>query len=419
MACQSGFSPLLFRIVIAAVALLMPAPAQTFSQRTFIETDLTLFPQTAPNDSSHAIGEALVRFEPTWKPEPWFKLDAAFDARVDTHQQDERAWHLDWQDRSLRRPAFSVRQLSAIATHGRFTFEGGKQFVRWGKADLLNPTDRFAPKDYLSVVDPEVLAITAGRVTYDNGTDSFDAVWEPRFTPSRMPLLDQRWAVLPVQLNGFALHDDGSMFPGRSSFGGRWDHIGSGYEFSLCYFDGFNHLPLFAGALDISGGTAAIDFHRFFPSLRLYGGDAAVPLRWFTFKSEAAYYTSPHKDEDNYVLYVLELERQIHELTIAGGYAGDVILSRVSTPQFSPEQGLARAFLGRAMYQIGPTRSATMDWDVRQNGRGMFLRWQFSQAFGQHWRATGGFARLAGEEGDFLGQYHRNSYGIFSLRYSL
>lgn len=397
-----------------AACLFLCANAQTFSQRGFLDTTLTLYPQTAPNDSGHAIFASLLRYEPAWTPKPWLKLNASFDARLDTHDQVDLSPQLNWQDRSLERPALSLRRLSAILKHDRFTLEIGKQFVRWGKADLLNPTDRFAPKDFLSVVDTEVLAVTAARLTYTAGSNSFDAVWQPRFTPSRTPLLNQRWTVLPATLGQFQLNDQGSLFPGRSSFGARFNHNGNGFEYSLSYFDGFNHLPLFSANL----APAGIDLRRIYPALRLYGGDAAVPLHWFTVKTEAAWFTSPKSQEDEYVLYVVQLERQIHDLTLVGGYAGEVVTSHGSGLQFSPERGFARAFLGRAMYQIDPNRSLILDFDVRQNGYGSFLRFEYSHAFGQHWRATTGFAWLRGDPSDFLGQYRRNSHGILGLRYS-
>ncbi len=68
---------------------------------------------------------------------------------------------------------------------GRLTAEVGRQFVRWGKADILNPTDRFAPRDFAAtVVDADFLGVTAARVTYDTGTNTIDLVWQPWFTPS-------------------------------------------------------------------------------------------------------------------------------------------------------------------------------------------------------------------------------------------
>ena len=390
--------------------------AQNFTQRGFLETGLTLYPETAPNDSGQTIGESLFRYQASYKIQPWLRLSGSFDARFDTHQQVERALHLDWQDRSLRRPALSAREFNGTISEGKLTAEFGKQFIRWGKADILNPTDRFAPKDFLSVTDPDFLAVTAARVIYDTGVDSLDLVWQPRFTPSRTPLLNQRWTVLPPELSNVPLHDLGSLFPGRSSFGGRWNHIGSGYEFSTSFYDGFNYLPVFQGAPGASGSS--IDFERLYPALRLYGADAAVPLHWFTVKAEAAYYTSPDARQDEYVIYVIQLERQIKELSLVVGYAGDAITTRSASLQFSPELGFARAVLTHVQYTIDANRSLAADAAVRQNGQGSWLRSEYSQAFGQHWRATAGFTWIRGDAGDFLGQYHRNSFALLALRYS-
>jgi len=216
--------------------------------------------------------------------------------------------------------------------------------------------------------------------------------------------------VLPQTVAGISLVDLGAEYPGRSAFGARWNHIGSGYEFSASFYDGFNSLPVFQGALD--------GFFRTYPELRLYGADAAVPLRWFTVKAEAAYYTSPDRQQDEYVIYVLQFERQIKELSIVAGYAGDAITARTPTLQFSPELGFARAILAHAQYTIDSNRSVAVDAAVRQNGRGSWIRAEYSQSFGQHWRATAGYSWIRGDDGDFLGQFHRNSFGLLALRYS-
>ena len=392
------------------------AAAQSLTQRGFLETDLTIFPQTTPNDSGQVVNESLLRYEASFKARPWLRFAEAIDARFDTHQQVERALHLDWQDRSLRRPALSVRELNATLSKGKLTAEFGKQFIRWGKADILNPTDRFAPKDFLSVTDAGFLAVTAARVVYDIGADSADLVWQPRFTPSRTPLFNERWTVLPAELSAIKLRDFGSVFPGRSSFGARWNHIGSGYEVSASFYDGFNYLPIFQARPEAS--PSVIDFRRLYPALRLYGADSAIPLHWFTVKTEAAYYTSPDARQDEYLIYVVQLERQIKELSIVAGYAGDAVTSYSRTLQFSPERGFARAVLAHAQYTIDSNRSLDVDAAIRQNGHGNWLRSEYSQAIGQHWRATVGFTWIRGNANDFLGQYHRNSFALLALRYS-
>jgi len=370
--------------------------AQTFNQRGFLENNAVLYPQTAPGDSGRAVGEWLLRYESFYKLDSGWQFAGAVDARTDTHRQVERRLHLSWQDRERQRPAFALRRLSATYAKGGATLELGKQFIRWGKADLLNPTDRFAPRDFLNVVDNDFLAVTAARLTYGGQANSIDLVWSPRLTPSRIPLLNQRWVVLP---EGLPVRDFSASYPGGPQFGARWNHIGAAVEYSLSFYNGFNHLP-------------------FYPQMRMYGADATAPLRIVTLKGEAAYFTSRTPQADEYVLYVLQLERQAGEWLFIGGYAGEFVTERRLGASFAPDRGFARAFLGRAGYTIDTNRGVSLETVVRQNGKGSWTKFEYSQAFGQHWRATAGFAWIRGDAGDFLGQYHRNSHALLSLRYS-
>jgi hypothetical protein len=55
---------------------------------------------------------------------------------------------------------------------------------------------------------------------------------------------------------------------------------------------------------------------------------------------------------------------------------------------------------------------------LRQNGDGAWLRSEYSQAVGQHWRATVTFSLIRGKPDDFLGQYRRNSNLTVFVRYN-
>ncbi len=407
----------------AAVAILLLAAsaglAQKFEQRGYLETRLLVFPQTAPNDSGQVVADSLFRWEASWKPLAGLRLAAGVDARTDTHHQTARQLRLDWQDRSLKRPALSVRRLSASYYRGGFSLEAGKQLIRWGKADILNPTDRFAPRDYLAVVDSDFLGVTAARLTYETGANTLDLVWAPRFTPSRTPLLNQRWTVLPPAASAVRLEDLGARLPGGGQFGARWNYIGAGYEGSLVFYEGWHHLPLFEGRLrpDAPGGLR-VEFQRFYPRLRLYGADAAVPLRWFTVKGEGAYFTSSTPLADEYVQYVAQLERQSGEWSLVGGYAGEWITATRNPTGFAPDRGLTGAFLARANRTLDARRSFAVEGALRRNGKGSWTKAEYSQTFGQHWRLTGGFTWVRGDQADFLGQYRRNSHAFLLMRYS-
>jgi hypothetical protein len=292
--------------------------------------------------------------------------------------------------------------------------EVGKQFIRWGKADLLNPTDRFAPQDFLTVVDSDFLAITAARLNYGGQSNTIELVWAPLFTPSRIPLLNQRWSNVPA---GITLHELDPDFPGGSQFGARWNHIGRVAEYSLSFYDGHNNLPLFRFQLEPQP-PLTVDVQRFYPQMRMYGADAAIPLGAVTLKTEAAYFTSSTPQADEYGLFVTQLERQAGEWFFIGGYAGQVVTTHRSILNFAPDRGLTRAFLGHAGYTIDTNRSVALEAAVRQNGGGVWTTLEYSQAFGQHWRATASFTLIRGDASDFLGQYRRNSHAILALRYS-
>jgi hypothetical protein len=384
------------------------AAAQDFTERGFLDSTAWFYPQTAPGDSGQAVGQELFQYEAFLKVSDSLRLSGGIDAEIDTHQETERTLHLSWWDRLERRPAFEVRRLSAAYTKGEFTVAVGKQFIRWGTTDILSPTDRFAPRDYINVIDAEVLAVTAARVTYQTQSDSLDLVYCPVLTPIRTPLLNQRWAGLPPDLN---VQELAPNFPGGPQFGLRWNHTGGSVDYALSFYNGYDNQPLYQVALP--------EVQRFYPKMRMYGADTAIPLTAVTLKGEAGYFTSTNPRSDEYLIYVLQLERQAGEWQLVAGYTGQVVTQHgVPEFSFSPDRGFTRAFLAHASYTIDTNRSVSFESAVRQNGQGVWLKSEYTQAFGEHWRATAGFLWIYGGDTDFLGRYHRNSNGILGVRYS-
>jgi hypothetical protein len=453
-------------ITTALVLWCSALDAQTLSQRGFLEGRGFLFPQTVPNDSTHAVGDVLFREEVFLKPAGWIQFAAGLDLRANSHDQVEKwrvapgewrldpatwplnpqKWRLDIEDRGVLRPRASIRRLTATVTARGLTVDLGKQFIRWARADILNPTDRFAPRDFLNVIDSEFLPVIAARPSLRVGTETFEAVWVPQVTPSRMPLLDQRWTALPPQAAGVSIRDAGSRFPKRAQYGARWSHTGSRFETALSYFDGVNHLPtLDVRRVDVVrlpvpvpplddmspldemrplegvrplNSAAVFELTRVFPRLRSYGADMAIPTRLFTLKVEAAYFTSPSHTFDEYGLYVVEVERQTGEWVLTGGYAGEVVTGSRTALVFDPERGVARSIIGRAAYTVDPQRTLAIEIAARQNGDGEYIKGEYSQAIRQYWRITLTGVGLAGNSDDFLGRYKRNSHISMALRFS-
>ncbi len=408
--------------VALVLAVGLPLWGQSFSQRGYVETRGTFFPQTAVSDSGRAIADVLFRYEMAYKLTPWLKFNGAIDGRTDTHRQTEREWRVDWQDRGMLRPAVSLRRFSLTANKGKWTVEAGKQFIRWGKADILNPVDRFAPRDFLNVLDTEYLAVMAGRATWESGGETIDLVWQPRFTPSRSPLLLQRWggggalrgelAALPL-----TLRQGPAVLPTRQQWGVRWNHVGRGYEVAGVYYDGHNHLPLVNWRVS-QVPDLRLDLNNYFARLRMVGGATAIPNRWFTLKGEGGYFSSSTPAADNYFQYVIQAERQSGEWTFVGGYAGEYVTVRRNLFDFAPDRGLTRSFLGRASLQVNPRDTVAIDTALRQNGDGVWMRGEFIHTFNDQWSVRVGGSVIRGRTSDFLGQYGRNSNANFAFRYS-
>jgi hypothetical protein len=421
-----------YLLVLALLAAACPAAGQTVSQRGFLEGSGLVYFRPTATDDRQLIGEALFRQEASWTPAPWLSLAGAFDARAATDDRVDPDWRFDCADRGLKRPAACVRRLSVAFRRGGLTVEAGKQFVRWGKADILNPTDRFAPRDLLDVIDNEFLAVSAARATYERGPNTIDLVWSPRFTPSRLPLANGRWAIpaaggSPALLaagtlpggTGLPVVDLGAIFPSRPQAGVRWNHVASGFEYSASVYDGFDHLPRLDASVNQAAGR--VEVQRIYPVMRMAGGDLVWPLRWFTVKTEAGYFWTTDDRTDDYVSYVVQLERQSGEWLFVGGYAGEIVTERRTSrdvPLASFERGLTRSFLGRGFYTIDVNRSVTFEGAVRQDGRGYYGKAAYSQQLGRHWRATTRADVLGGEAGDYLGRYRRNSSLRLTIRYS-
>jgi hypothetical protein len=402
--------------VILSLSSAASVDAQTITQRGFVDGSVRLFPQEAANDPTQAMGDLLAREEVFPKPTDWLQFAVGADLRASSHDQVEDSWRVDFSDRGTLRPRIAIRRLSATFARGPLTVDAGKQFIRWGKTDIVTPTDRFAPRDFVNVVDAEFLGVTGVRGVVQAGAETVEAVWLPGLTPSRVPLVDQRWTVVPPAAAAIPLVDAGATYPDGSQAGLRWSHTGAGFEYSLSFFDGFNHLPNIEVA--VAQAPLRAEITRTYPSIRTYGGDAAIPTRWFTLKGEAAYFTTTSPATDEYALYVVQIERQTGEWVIVAGYAGEAVTKRRSTLDFAPDRGLTRSIVARASYTIGPTRSVAFESAVRQNGDGLYAKAEYSQARGAHWRGTISGIVFAGDANDFLGQYSHNSHLRAALRYS-
>jgi len=58
-----------------------------------------------------------------------------------------------------------------------------------------------------------------------------------------MPLASERWTVIPPQAEGVPIVNQPAALPRGTQTGARWSHVGEHFEYSVSFFNGFNHLP--------------------------------------------------------------------------------------------------------------------------------------------------------------------------------
>ena len=248
--------------------------AQSISHRGFVEGVAHAFPQTMADDRAHLVADVLAREEIFARPVEWLRLASGFELRANSHDQVEDSWRVRFWDRTDRRPRLTVRTLSATMTRGPFTLDAGKQFIRWGKTDVVVPTDRFSPKDYLTVVDAPFLAVTGVRGTAQFAGFTIEAAWVPRFTPSRTPLLTQRWAGQAADVAAAVpIVDTTTALPRGAQTGVRFGQVADRIEYSASFYEGFNHLPDF----HVSDPSCHRGLSRSHACIRLFAATAPMP----------------------------------------------------------------------------------------------------------------------------------------------
>jgi hypothetical protein len=156
-----------------------------------------------------------------------------------------------------------------------FDVRVGKQYMTWGRADGINPTDLVNGSDFTALVvddSDRKLGSWDLKATKEFGGSSASALWLLNFVPSVFPFAP--------------LAPGTSVFQRLPTEGFRQGAIkvettGGHLDGSLCYFDGFDHTP------DMTLAGSAITL--FYPRLRVVGGDVAKNWERFGLRAEGSY----------------------------------------------------------------------------------------------------------------------------------
>ena len=334
-----------------------------------------------------------------------------------------------------------VEELYADFVHGPLDLRVGRQIIAWGKADLVNPTDHLAPRDFTDPLesDEERLGVLAVRPRIQRGGVLFEGAIVPVFTASIMPAVHSRWAPpFPVRAPN-PLHPGQMMrltyefMPPRepaTTFGNmqyatRVSGSARGWDVSASYFDGWEDQPRFDMELSISdAGTGTVRITPEHLRKRAVGGDVATVVRSFTVRAEAAYIRPDPVQGPDYVQYVLGAERTFGDMLGSGGtfllvqWIQSIVPSNFVAAPLDFNYLFQKATTVRLQHNVTAVAQIAVEGLYEWERKGYYVQPAAFYRFGDHLRVEGLMDLLGGREAAFFGIFADNRRLQVRMRYS-
>ena len=445
-------------VFFAAVLLLLPSATRASDANLDIELTGDAY-RSGSDAFPSAQGWATVA--PRWSAPAGpavFSIRAL--AEADTHGEISRHHLYDDEDRELRRSILRFEELSVRADLGDWDVEAGRQRLAWGRTDIVNPTDNLTPRDWTDPLDEQRLSPWALRVNYEKSRWSGELAVIPRFAPSRLPLLGERW---------FAPEEEAIPNPAFPAFGPKrlrltfdWDETdfpatrwsnaqaalrggrrGVRTEWSLSYYRGFDDAPRITAqpaAPDLAQGIQPVLLERRFAALDVAGGDLVFLAGKWAVRGEAGYFHYTEGLDDGFLLYDAELEWTHEDWSVivggadsiaedgsgasfSGAGTGAAVGPSAPTDSTGVSTSLDQAFLPAGFLRVA--RVAATEWDasleavvgLRETER--LIRAAASFPLSDRVRAGGEAALLAGSEDTLFGSWRENDRIRVFIRVSL
>jgi hypothetical protein len=433
---------LVVALLLAAVAYSLPT---AFSQKRFeaggfLQAGAQFFARRPNPADTYAIGSTRLQLWSRTSLTRYLSLRGTCDLQIDTHHDIDRDRWSDVSQRGLRIPAGALNELFADVKLGHFDLRVGRQAIRWGRADGFNPTDNLVPYDYLDTFADARLPVNAVKAdTYFGGT-RVEFAWVPTYTPTRLPLLGQRWfstlpatAEVPLVPGGpqvtaeLQYRDIGGHLPAttlrNSQWGARWNQIVPGAEFSVSFFDGYDDIAFLRpipGPLSLlpPRPTMQVDLAREYYRVRVAGTDFASQFGPFGIRGEAAYFDQTDPANKDHLLYVVGLDRTWGDWFVIVQYADLYVPGRLVGPILFPDLALRSTVIGRVERTLGPSRSFEIKGALRLRDGDFVLQPSYSVALTNRWRLKLAGTAFGGPKDGYLGQFRDNANVSTELRYS-
>ncbi len=312
----------------------------------------------------------------------------------------------------------------------------GKQQIIWGKADGVFITDIVSPKDLREFLLPDFdeirMGVTAVKADYYMGNHTFELVWLPVFTATRMPDETSIWRPqmdFPVQpdYDYSQQYIEGSLK--NSEWFAKYSAITPAIDFEIMAGYAWDDDPAMhiqktidPQTMQLSGLTVTPRHHR----LGIGGGSFSSTLAPFVVRGEGAYYAGKYFNtadpaiagaviKKNYLHYLLGVDYTLWETNLSVQFIQQTILD-YDDPVEQDEFDNTATFLARRDF-LRETLTLELFTYLGLNNSGALIRPRIYYDLADGFEILLGANFFAGDEGRF-GQYQDNNMAYFKVKYS-
>ncbi len=317
-----------------------------------------------------------------------------------------------------------------------FDLRLGRQQIIYGKAEGVFITDVVSPKDMREFLLPDFeeirMGITAAKINYYLGGNTFELVWTPVFTPTREAEEGSIWRPsleFPAPVNFDMSEKEVSPKVKNSEIFFRYSSLGSLMDIEVVggyFWDDdpamhiIRHIDHDSG--ELHGLTATPRHHR----LYMAGGSFSLPVSSFVLRGEAAYYngkrfqTADPASENglvtkNYVHYMAGIDYSVLGWNISAQFIQEYITDYDESIRLDEFES-TMTILARKDYLREKLWIELFSYIGLNNGDAL-LRPSVSYELSDGFEILGGANLFLGNKGRF-GQFSNNDMVYTKIRYS-
>jgi hypothetical protein len=385
--------------------------------------------------------------------------------QVDSRNAVTAIPEVEWapSDRLFFRLALALRQDFSEEERSRvYPYEGfvdlsrehwaariGRQFITWGRADSLKPTDVFKRHDFTDFIEGREEAIDAVKLDLFSGGATLEAVWVPVFEPDTVSFrAENRWTALPEEgevpglgrarltfREGRRREPSPTLESGEA--GVRLSGSARGWDFAAMYFYGYDRTPTLIRPevthVDPAAGAATITLVPVHERIHVAGGDLATVAGGWGLRGEAAYTltsdpgSNDPEVDDPYLRVVGGVDRTFsripvgQSLLVIAQYALDTELPRRGRSNQREVGGLRHSFrhalLLNSTWKYTEFIRAEMKGLVDLEEGDFVLQGQLSWQPADAMTIRLGGDVLGGDRGTFFGRFRDNDRVRVSVSY--